>query len=180
MPTNIKVICSHAHQWHVDLHQDRCTGREGGRGKRELLLSVLPSMEANQQFSHLFFVNRRREEGEKKLTEFFAVGVCRTECSVGREPDSPAPRPQRHSPHTRILPAPPFPSLSFPFLLPARHNLMLRLCFKPHIFCCSSIIRYKVGGRGTEPVACRQIGLIDFKSFLCFHFDLRSEERARE
>lgn len=85
MPTNIKVICSHAHQWHVDLHQDRSVDQKREREREGVTAAGswgLPSMEANQQFSHLFFVSEKKSISEWK--KMFAVGVCRTECSVGR------------------------------------------------------------------------------------------------
>jgi len=49
MPTEIKVICDHAHRWHVDLHQDRPK-----TGLNECPRGTFASIEANQQFSHLF------------------------------------------------------------------------------------------------------------------------------
>lgn len=155
MPTNIKVICSHAHQWHVDLHQDRCTGRERSRGeggKKELLLSVLlllwgcpPWKLINNFLTSFSWIER--EEGEKKnhgvlcgrrLSDWM---FCRQSAGFSRTTPTAAQPP--HS-HTLAYPASPF-------------------CLLGAIWCCAFVLSRinflllfdnKIQGEGTRNWTC--------------------------
>jgi len=103
------------------------------------------SIEANQQFSHLFpdrWDKKRRGKAQKNIPENKLCGRRLPRWMfclqwTQRIPDSRS----RHYPRQFAA-------------------FVLSRAF--------SIIRPKLRA---EPVACRQIGLIDFKSLLCFHFD---------